>query len=47
MEHARNALLNLEELEIQDLEHIRAEYLKLAEQARGDLREAQVASANS
>ncbi len=47
MEHARNGLLNLEELEIQDLERIRAEYLKLAEQARGDLRKAQAASANS
>jgi low affinity Fe/Cu permease len=39
VEHAHNALLNLEELEIQDLDSIRAEYLRLAEQARGDLRE--------
>jgi low affinity Fe/Cu permease len=34
---ARNALLNLEELEEKDLDRIRAEYLKLAEQARGEL----------
>ena len=48
MEHARNALLNLEELEIQDLDRIRAEYLRLAEQARGELRqELQAAPANS
>ena len=48
MEHARNALLNLEELEIQDLDRIRADYLRLAEQARGELRqESQAAPANS
>jgi len=35
---ARNALLNLEELEIEDLDRIRAEYLQLAEQSRGELR---------
>jgi len=35
---ARNALLNLEELEETDLDRIRAEYLRLAEQARGELR---------
>jgi low affinity Fe/Cu permease len=34
---ARNALLNLEELEETDLDRIRAEYLQLAEQARGEL----------
>jgi low affinity Fe/Cu permease len=44
IEQARNALLNLEELEEQDLEHIRAEYLELAEQARGELRHAGIAS---
>lgn len=37
---ARNALLNLEELEETDLDRIRAEYLRLAEQARGELRTA-------
>jgi low affinity Fe/Cu permease len=35
---ARNALLNLEDLEIEDLDRIRAEYLHLAEQSRGELR---------
>jgi len=37
IEKARNALLDLEELEEQDLERIRAEYLELAEQSRGEL----------
>ena len=37
LDQARNALLNLEELEEKDLDRIRADYLKLAEQARGDL----------
>lgn len=35
---AHNALLNLEELEEKDLERIRSNYQKLAEQARLDLR---------
>jgi low affinity Fe/Cu permease len=35
---AHNALLNLEELEEKDLERIRSNYTKLAEQARSDLR---------
>jgi low affinity Fe/Cu permease len=47
LEHAHNALLNLEELEIQDLDNIRAEYLRLAEQARGDLREELQAAAQA
>jgi low affinity Fe/Cu permease len=48
IEQARNGLLNLEELEIQDLERIRTEYLRLAEEARGDLRGTpQAAPANS
>lgn len=37
-QRAHNALLNLEELEEEDLQRIRAEYLRLAERARGDLR---------
>ena len=37
---AQNALLNLEELEEDDLERIRAEYLKLAAQARREPRRA-------
>ena len=37
---AQNALLNLEELEEHDLDRIRAEYLKLAERARGEFRPA-------
>lgn len=35
---AHNALLDLEELEIDDLERIRADYTKLARRAREDLR---------
>ena len=38
IDQARNALLNLEELDLQDLERIRGEYLTLAEKARDDLR---------
>lgn len=38
MEGAHNALLDLEELEIDDLERIRADYTKLAQRAREDLR---------
>lgn len=37
-DRAHNALLNLEELEEKDLERIRSNYTKLAEQARLDLR---------
>ena len=37
IDQAHNALLNLEELEEKDLERIRANYLKLAKQARGSL----------
>ena len=37
LDQARNTLLNLEELEEKDLDRIRADYLKLAEQARGEL----------
>ena len=37
IEQARNALLDLEELEERDLERIRAEYLELAERSRGEL----------
>jgi low affinity Fe/Cu permease len=40
IEQARNALLNLEELEEKDLERIRAEYLQLAERARGEMQPA-------
>lgn len=35
---AHNALLDLEELEIDDLDRIRADYTKLAQRAREDLR---------
>ncbi len=38
IEGAHNALLDLEELELQDLERIRADYTKLARRAREDLR---------
>jgi len=38
MDQAQNALLNLEELEEDDLERIRADYVRLAERARGELR---------
>ena len=38
IDQARNGLLNLEELDLQDLERIRGEYLMLAEKARDDLR---------
>src|SRR5881398_338533 len=37
IDHAQNALLNLEELEEKDLERIRANYVKLADQARNEL----------
>src|SRR6266545_5938243 len=40
IDHAQNALLNLEELEEKDLDRIRAEYLNLAEQSRNKLRSA-------
>ena len=39
MDQAQNALLNLEELEEDDLERIRADYLRLAEHARSELRD--------
>jgi len=39
IDHAQNALLNLEELEEKDLERIRANYVKLADQARNELQE--------
>src|SRR5258705_11105435 len=39
MDQAQNALLNLEELEEDDLERIRADYLRLAERARVKLRD--------
>src|SRR5580765_1961464 len=39
MDQAQNALLNLEELEEHDLERIRANYLRLAERARVELRD--------
>jgi len=39
MDQAQNALLNLEELEEDDLERIRANYLRLAERARVELRD--------
>ena len=35
---AHNALLDLEELEERDLDHVRAGYARLAERARADLR---------
>lgn len=38
MKGAHNALLDLEELEEQDLDRIRADYEKLAERARAELR---------
>ena len=39
IDQAHNALLNLEELDEKDLERIRAEYVKLAKEARNELRE--------
>ena len=42
MDQAQNALLNLEELEEDDLERIRADYLRLAEDARSELRDGDV-----
>ena len=39
MDQAKNALLNIEELEEEDLERIRADYLRLAEHARIQLRD--------
>jgi low affinity Fe/Cu permease len=42
MDQAQNALLNLEELEEEDLERIRADYLRLAEDARIELRDGNV-----
>ena len=42
MDQAQNALLNLEELEEKDLERIRADYLRLAEDARIELRDGDV-----
>jgi low affinity Fe/Cu permease len=39
MKGAHNALLDLEELEEEDLDRIREQYEKLAERARGGLRE--------
>ena len=42
MDQAQNALLNLEELEEDDLERIRANYLRLAEDARIELRDGNV-----
>jgi hypothetical protein len=38
MKGAQNALLDLEELEEEELDRIRAVYQKIAEQARGELR---------
>src|SRR6185295_18064699 len=38
MDQAQNALLNLEELEEPELDRIRTDYLKLAENARRELR---------
>jgi low affinity Fe/Cu permease len=38
MKDAQNALLDLEELEEEELDRIRAGYQKIAEQARGELR---------
>ncbi len=42
LDQAQNALLNLEELEEPELDRIRTDYLKLAENARRDLRSAPV-----
>ena len=39
LDQARNAVLNLEELEEGDLDRIRADYVKLAEQSRDELRQ--------
>jgi len=38
IDHAENALLNLEELEEKDLDRIRGDYIRLAEKARGNMR---------
>jgi len=40
LEHANNALLNMEELDEKDLERLRSSYLKLADEARSHLRQA-------
>ena len=42
LDKAQNALLNLEELEEPELDRIRTDYLKLAENARRELRSAPV-----
>jgi low affinity Fe/Cu permease len=39
IEQAHNALLDLEEMEDEDLDNLRADYVKLAERARRELRE--------
>jgi low affinity Fe/Cu permease len=39
LEGAHNALLDLEELEEEDLDRIRADYERMAEKARGELRQ--------
>lgn len=44
LDKARNTLLNLEELEEKDLDRIRADYVKLAQKARGELRAANSAT---
>ena len=42
MKGAHNALLDLEELEEDDLDHIRADYVKLAEYARKEIRKKKI-----
>lgn len=42
MKGAHNALLDLEELEEEDLDHIRADYVKLAEYARMEIRKKKI-----
>jgi low affinity Fe/Cu permease len=42
MKGAHNALLDLEELEEDDLDHIRADYVKLAEYARMEIRKKKI-----
>jgi low affinity Fe/Cu permease len=44
IDQAHNALLNLEELDEKDLERIRADHVKLAEEARDELREEDLAA---
>ena len=47
MEGAHNALLNLEELDEEELERVRRDYVKLAEEARDTLHDVRLKTAGS